>query len=64
MMGCCGLESQKIRNKDGKINEKKLELLRESLAEKASNAEKYCQTLGRIKECSCPCHVDGMTVLC
>ncbi|MBD8614937.1 hypothetical protein [Pseudomonas sp. CFBP 13719] len=60
MIGCCGAESSKFKDKDGNIDQ---ERLNEIAAKKESQGWAPESAL-RLQKCSCPCHQDGMHVMC
>lgn len=60
MFGCCGLESVKFRDKDNGIDQKRVEKIASDRKEKGWKGE----DTERLKRCTCPCHRDGMQVMC
>jgi hypothetical protein len=60
MMGCCGAESEKFRNEDFSVDQKRLDKLVE---EKRKDGWRDFG-IKRMAECRCPCHVDGVICLC
>lgn len=60
MFGCCGAESRKFKTKQGEFDQARIDQL---VAEK-QKAGWSAGSIERLRQCSCPCHKDGMQVLC
>lgn len=60
MNGCCGGESLKFKTEAGEIDEKRLE----ESSEKLKAAGWPDTDIAWVKRCDCPCHQDGLQVLC
>lgn len=60
MFGCCGSERAKFRNADNQVDQKRLAEIANDRKAKGWNDERT----ERLKRCTCPCHQDGMQVMC
>lgn len=60
MLGCCGAESQKFRTKDGEVDRERLDQLKAAYRAAGCTEEQ----LQLVEQCTCPCHQDGMVVMC
>lgn len=64
MIGCCGQERHKFKKANGKVDKERLDVLCENIKAKTPNEDQTCEILSRVKQCSCPCHIDGRKALC
>lgn len=64
MIGCCNKSMEKFKNKDGKIDAKRLDCLCEQIDSREPNKEWAEQMKNGVRKCNCPCHKDGAVVLC
>ncbi len=57
MFGCCGYESHKFKNKNGEIDENRLNASLESIDKKVLDKDECDITKNGVKECDCACHM-------
>lgn len=60
MFGCCGYELTKFKLPSGVTDDKRLARLVDQM--KAGGATP--QQIDQVKQCTCPCHIDGQCVMC
>lgn len=64
MIGCCGKELVKFRTRGGKVDNERLSTLEERVNREAKSEHLAQEILNNIKQCDCPCHIDGTNILC
>ena len=60
MLGCCGAESTKFIDKDHKVDQERFKVL----SEKKKSQGWTDSNVEHLMQCACPCHQDGMVVMC
>jgi hypothetical protein len=64
MIGCCAQESIKFMFENGTIDTERLTKTIKSIELNNLNTDQLEAVKKEIRNCDCPCHIDGAVVLC
>lgn len=64
MFGCCSYSSFEFKDKDGLVNQQKLDGIKSKLYALDLPQERKDVVFKYVSECNCPCHRAGQIVWC